>query len=230
MLTSLLLLAADPSDHTAQQWAENELAKSKYHEQETLLQRIIDWISELFSANIMAVGNRGTVTILLTVLVIIAAAVIALLVWRSVRARTGAASSAQLGSVGSQALFGDARSSDQLFAAAAQAQREHNYDMSVIELFRAVIRLLSERGELTLRPGLTATEAAEAAADKMGHRELFMRGAAWFNEVFFADLHADERSLADLEELADFVRSASSGSPAASASARDSAGPSEVAV
>lgn len=206
MLLPLLMLTTDTTDDTARQWAERELAKAKYHERENLIERIIRWIKEQLHFDITAIGNRGTVTVVLVVLALIAAAVIALLVWRSIRARQGKVSVAPSGATA--ALFDGTRTADELFAAADAARRAHDDDTLVLELFRAMICLLDERGVIIIRPGLTATEAAQTAGHTLGHRELFMRGAMWFNQVFFADMPADERAVADLDALVDVVRAA----------------------
>lgn len=149
-----------PDVPEAQDWLSNELAKPEYAAAtpnlfDRLVNQFLLWLGRLFSGNIDGPGDWVPVLLLL----LVAAAVIAVvLIWgrpRLNRARTASV----------QALFGerDTRSAAEIRAAAARAAGAGDYNLAVLEGYRALCRDLDERTIIALDPGSTAHQAAMAA-------------------------------------------------------------------
>lgn len=207
---SALFMGGDPShpgDGAAQEWAREELAKNKYHYTETLLQKFVKWLGKILELSFGRIANGSTADLVAWILALLIAAICIFLLIKYIRTRRTLHAGEQSPHV-SAPIFNDARSSAELLEAAQLALREHDDDLFVIETFRAVIRILEERTIIAVRPGLTATEAADIGARKLGSEELFGRSAQWFNRIYFADEHASQSALADLTSLAQHVRTA----------------------
>lgn len=197
---SLALAAPQPNDDTAREWAQHELAKNKYHSQKSLVEWIIEWLQAHLQIKIGHFSAESSATIVITILAVLAAAVIAWLLIRFAKIRqAGAARDKQ--QAANAVLFDDVRSSAQLLKAGAAARARGDFSQAVIEYFRAVIRLLAEHSVIAVRPGLTATEAALESSAAIGYRSLFMPAAAAFNRVYFADAPASEQELIGLMQL-----------------------------
>lgn len=160
MVTAVLSQAPlDPSADEAQQWARSELAKAIYNNEPTVLERIVDWFTDLWSRLQEATGTLGPVATPLIVvgilgLVLVVGFVLGGPVRR--RRRAGASHSAVV-------LDGDERSAGAIRTAAERAAASGEYSLAVLERFRALVRSLDERALLIDRPGRTAHEAAAAA-------------------------------------------------------------------
>ncbi|WP_062291590.1 DUF4129 domain-containing protein [Demequina phytophila] len=148
-----------PDADTARRWAVEELAKDEYREGGTSwLERVTTWFQNLLDGIGGGIGGAaGPVGILITVLV--GAALVALVLWlvvgpmrRSRRAST------------EPTLFDDDRGADALAEAARTAARAGDWAAATLDLYRAMVRRLSERDVIALGPGLTAAEAADQAA------------------------------------------------------------------
>ncbi|WP_144018954.1 DUF4129 domain-containing protein [Demequina sp. NBRC 110056] len=180
----------DPDADTAREWAVDELAKPEYREGSGLsLDRFWEWIGELLS-RIGGVGD--SVGIPGAVLVgLIAAAAIGLVTWlilgplrRSRRAS------------GSGGIFDDdGRSWAQIRDAARAAQSAGDWDLAVMEWFRASVRLEQTREAILDSPGVTAHEAAaRIGAIAPGARDAIGADAAAFDTARYGDggLTADD--------------------------------------
>lgn len=145
----------DPDADTARRWAEDELSKPEYQEgAELSLDGLWEWFGRLFERigdAGGAIGIPGAIAVGLLV-----AALVALVTWLVLgplrRSRRGATE---------RAVFDDdARSWSEIRDAARAATAAQEWDLAVVEWFRATVRLEDARGVILDSPGLTAHEAA----------------------------------------------------------------------
>ncbi len=153
----------EPDAEEARRWAEEELSRSVYRDEPTLLERLWTWFLEqlqrLLELDASAPPNLVPVIVVVGAVVLLA---VALYLAGPVRRRTRGART------GSHAVFDDAdATSADLAAAADDAARQGDWSRAVLMRFRAIIRSLDERAVLTDRPGLTAHEASAAAAARL---------------------------------------------------------------
>ena len=188
-----------PSDTTAQELAKQELAKAKYHGEESLFEKLINWLSDHLNFTIEDISSQSSAGLIIALLAIAVAIVIVILVVRAVKLRQVGKND---GGTGVRlALFGDSRNSTELFAAGAKARAAGDIATAIIENFRGLVRLLDERKLILVRPGLTATEAAIAGSKSLGERERFLQAAEAFNGIYFAGYSGTEAQLAQLDRL-----------------------------
>jgi hypothetical protein len=150
----------DPDAETAREWAREELSKREYQTGtgRNFLDEFFQWINNLLNSLGNGIGHTwGGWGLLIAFL--LAAAIIALAVWLVVgplrRSRRRATSDEELGD--------PALTAADLLAAAAAAARAGDWNLAVIECYRALIRSLAEREIIDAKPGMTAFEAALAA-------------------------------------------------------------------
>ncbi len=149
----------DPDAATAQRWARDELLDPVYHQRPSLLSRILQWISEQLSG-IQTPGAFTPVALVAVVVLIVAVVAIAFAVNGPVRRAR------RLASERSVLDADDARTSDQIRRAADAAASAQDWNLAIIERFRALVRGLEERTVLDERAARTAHEAADAAASR----------------------------------------------------------------
>ncbi|MFW7413658.1 DUF4129 domain-containing protein [Demequina sp. SO4-18] len=144
-----------PDADTAREWARDELAKPEYSDQGTTwFEAFLRWVQDLFDGVGQLGGNLGPLgTIALVLLAVAAVAVIVWLVLGPLR-RSRRSTSAR-------AVFDDdARSSQRIREAAADAESRGAWDLATMEWFRASVRLMEERRAIADSPGVTVHEAA----------------------------------------------------------------------
>ena len=171
-----------PDADDAQRLAEDELAKGMYSDSPTLMERFFQWLEESlwrigYEINPDS-GGAGSYAVIVAILAVIAVFIFFALQ----RSRIGKI--ARSGDARTE-LFGDDRSSAHLFASASKAEAAGDLNLTVIELYRAIIRSLDERGLIKVVPGMTALEAARAGADRIGAQDLFLRCAHTFNAIYY---------------------------------------------
>ncbi|GEL97689.1 DUF4129 domain-containing protein [Cellulomonas terrae] len=174
----------DPDAPTARRWATEELLDPVYHEQRSLLASLLDWIAEQL-AGLRTPAALSPLAVLAVVLVLVAVVGIAFLVAGPVRlSRRGGADRRVLAD-------GDARTSDEIRAAADAAATAGDFATAVLERFRAIVRGLEERAVLDERAARTAHEAALAAAARLPAlgSELVAAGRT-FDDVAYGDVPA----------------------------------------
>ncbi len=185
-----------PDADQARQWLERELADAVYRERESLLQRFWDWLSDLFTS-VPFGGAEGPWWLLGVLLLVALIAVIAFRVAGPVRRaeRRDARSARVLDS-------GDLRDAEDLRAAANSAAATGDWALAVAERFRALVRALEDRAVLDERPGRTAREAADAAAQRFGaHADRLHHAGALFDGVVYGHHDARPEDDAELREL-----------------------------
>lgn len=151
-----LTIPVDPDADTARQWARDELAKSEYTSGGgNWLERFLRWVQDLISQLFSGLGGRsGGWGVLITAVVV--AAVIGVVVWlivgplRRSRERAG----------DPDALVDPALTAADYAEQARVATASGDWSAAAIASYRSLVRGLDERGVITLRPGMTAHEAA----------------------------------------------------------------------
>ncbi|WP_231505256.1 DUF4129 domain-containing protein [Cellulomonas sp. URHE0023] len=189
-------IPVDPDATTAQRWATEELADPVYHQRPSLLNRIIEWLSEQLSG-VTATGLPSPVVLLLVVAVIAAVVAVAFIVNGPVRR------SRRVASERSVLDADDVRTSDQIRRAADAAAGAEDWTLAVVERFRAIVRGLEERTVLDERAARTAHEAADAAAGRLPELGSDLVTAGYlFDAVAYgheAASAADDHRLRDLD-------------------------------
>lgn len=185
-----------PDGDEARRWLERELADPVYHQQPSLLQRLLDWLGELFAgADGLPLGNVGTVLVVAGALALLV--LVAFLVTGPVRRAR------RRGPAGSVLDADDRRTAADLRAAADDAAARGDWDAAVADRFRAVVRSLEERTVLDERPGRTAHEAVEAAALRLPAHTADLRAAGrLFDDVVYGHRTpgaADDAALRELD-------------------------------
>jgi len=174
-----------PDAETARDWAVRELADPVYHEGPSLLERLIEWVLSLFDNAPSGLGLPPALVGTLVVVAVGLVVAVAFVVAGPVRASRRAPASVVV-------LGDDARSADDLRAAADSAAARGDWSTAVLERFRAVVRSLEERALLDDRPGRTADEAAEAGASRLPARAGDLRRAArLFDDVCYGEVAVD---------------------------------------
>ncbi|WP_144276207.1 DUF4129 domain-containing protein [Demequina sp. NBRC 110053] len=152
-------IPVDPDAETARDWAVDELARPEYRQGgdwsiDQAIQRVWEWLVELFE-RIGGVGDSVGIPGALFV-ALLATAAVALVTWLILgplrRSRRRAA--------GGGVLDGDERSAREIRASAVGAHAAGDWDLAVMEWFRATVRTELERGAIIDSPGVTAHEAA----------------------------------------------------------------------
>jgi hypothetical protein len=185
----------EPDRETAHGWLLEELSRPEYSTQPSLLERLLQWLGDLFDGLTLGEGRFPLAFVLVVVVVLVAA-----IAWwvagpvRLTRRRRGSV----------VVLDGDERTAAELRASADAAAARGDWSAAVLDRFRALVRSLEERVVLDDRPGRTAQEAAHDAAARLPVVAAELHGAAGlFDDVCYGTLPAgpdDDRRLRDLDE------------------------------
>lgn len=185
-----------PDADQARGWLERELADPVYHQQPSILSRLLEWLRGLFArADGAALGDVGTLLVVVGVLAVVV--VVTFLVTGPVRR------SRRLARAGSVLDADDRRSAAELRAAADAAAARGDWAAAVADRFRALVRSLEDRTVLDERPGRTAHEAVEAAGLRLPAHARDLRSAGrLFDDVVYGDVvpgAADDAALRELD-------------------------------
>jgi hypothetical protein len=192
-----VLLEPFPRDETREE-AERELSKDIYREQESIVDKVLDWIARELAellGNATASEEGGSLAVLVLVLVVIAL-VVAVLIWFGPVGRNRRRKAQEAAHIEPTVDDDEHRRRADAFAA------EGRYADAVRERLRAIIASLIDRGILDDRLGRTATEIAldagrklpTAAADLLDAATLF--GAIWYGRrTATADHDAQMRAI-----------------------------------
>lgn len=145
----------DPDAETARQWAIEELSKNQYQEHgPSWISRVWGWLGRLLDHLFnFDFGGNLVAAIIVTVLVVG-------LIFLAVRLTAGPVRRAFRNRRTHSVFEDDSRTSAQMRAAANAAAERGEWNLAVLERFRAIIRSLEERDLISDRPGVTADEAA----------------------------------------------------------------------
>lgn len=189
----------------AQHDAQRELNKAIYHQHsDSWPVRALRWIGHQLDTILnktlehAPAGNVGALS-----LVVLAAVIVALIVWRvGVPQRVASIGAVMTGTTTLTAAEHRQRSE----AAAATG----DYATAVLERMRAITRELEERNILDARPGRTATEVATAAGPRLtGGAATLHDAARTFNDVVYGGARADADRLERLVAADSLVRASS---------------------
>ncbi|WP_284293825.1 DUF4129 domain-containing protein [Luteimicrobium album] len=189
-----------PDGPTAQRWAVDELSRPEYHQHESLLARFLRWLGDLFDGAPTLGLPPGWAAVVVVGVVLLVVGV-ALLVAGPVR-RTRRVHAPR-------PVFDDAaRSAAELRTLADDAAAAGDWDVAVVERFRALVRSLEERVVLAEVPGRTADEAAReaSAAFGAGPAARLAASARTFDDVRYGGRHAGPGDDAALRALDDELR------------------------
>lgn len=197
----LTSVPVEPDAGTARAWVLQELLDPAYRRQDSLLQRVLDWVMEQLQ-NMPTLGLSSTAGLLVVLGVVLAVVVVALRVAGPVRAGARRRATRALS-------VDDRRTAAQLRAAADAAAGDGRWSTAVADRFRAVVRDLEERGLLDERPGRTAHEAARVAGAALPqHADALRRGGDLFDDVVYGERVAGPEDDAAVRALDDAVRGA----------------------
>ncbi|WP_034284898.1 DUF4129 domain-containing protein [Schaalia suimastitidis] len=182
----MLFLAVTPDKDEAQRWVFDELAKPEYSDELTpltrFIRRILQWIADALEGGGTPPPLEFWLLIGFALAVIVAVAIVLFNPVRLARHRK------------SGAVFdGEAVSLLQAQQHLALAIQAKEWDNALVWAFRILVLSLAERGMLKDGPGVTAHEAAIAAARAVpADRDQFLTAAASFDAVRYGDASADE--------------------------------------
>jgi len=195
-----------PDGDEARRWAEDELARQEYQAArptwfDRFVADIVEWFFGLFTAD--GSGSVAPFAVTLIVIVLIAALIVALLVWGRPRASRAVSRRAEL--LGER----DDRTAARLRAEAEKRARDQDWDAAVVLRFRALARSLLERDLIDPAPGATAQGIArEAAAPFPGFAERLHRAATAFDAVRYLRTPANAAEYRAVAAAEDDLRSA----------------------
>ncbi len=184
----------DPTSAEARELLEEELRKAVYGDDRGLLERLWDWLRDHLTGTTSA-GGLPAWTVWLAVL--IGLAVLALVLFRSIRAERRMTGPRREG-----VLAGPVRSAPEHRTAAAAALAAGDADTAVLEGYRALTRSAVDRSLLEDLPGLTAHEVAVALRPVFpGYAGRLASAADAFDAVRYGRRPATLSSATDLLDL-----------------------------
>jgi hypothetical protein len=169
----------EPDAETARRWAMEELSKPAYQEHgPSWITRVWEWLGRLLD-HLFSFDLGGNVIAAIVVAVLIVGLIIL-----AVRLTAGPVGRAFRNRRTHSVFEDDSRTSAQMRAAANAASERGEWDLAVLERFRAIIRSLEERDLISDRPGVTADEAALEAGGRFPDVVMeMMAGANLFDAV-----------------------------------------------
>lgn len=176
-----------PDAPTARRWLQEELTGSIYHDEQNLVDRVMEWLANFFDGLFKIGSGSSPVLLAAVVLGVIAVIVgVSLLVAGPIRRRRRLTQSAQV-------LADEDRSTQELRASALNLAGAGQWRLAVLDLFRALVRSLEDRAILDERPGRTAEEAARAAAERFPALAGDLAGAGqMFDAAFYGERDVDQ--------------------------------------
>jgi len=205
-LQAAALRAAAPVERdAAREAAQRELSKGIYHADdpgvfERLVDRIVGWLDDRLA---QAAGLAPGGTLGLLALLVVLAAAVALILWRTGPLRRANVRGGPTLDV--SALV----SADEHRRRADAHGHDGRYAEAVRERMRAIVRELEDRGVLEPRPGRTADEVARDAGTVVPAVAADLRAAArLFDEIWFGGRPATPGSDAAMREADQRVRTA----------------------
>lgn len=195
-----------PDGDDARQWAQEELSKAEYQAAkpnwfDQFAADVAEWFFGLFTGD--GAGSVAPLALTLIAIAVVAALVVALLVWGRPRAsRTIRRRGDLLGEKND-------RTAAQLRADAERRAREGDWSGAVVLRFRALARGLLERDLIDPAPGATAQGIAREAAPALpGMADALHEAASLFDSVRYLGSDADEAQYRTLAATDDAVQAA----------------------
>lgn len=204
-----LLAAADvfvPDGDETRRRAQEELSKPEYQAAkpnwfDQLAADVADWFFGLFDGD--GTGAVAPLALTMITIVVVAAVVVALIVWGRPRASRAMRRGADL--LGEK----DDRTAAQLRTDAERRAREGDWDGAVVLRFRALARGLLERDLIDPAPGATAQGIAREAAPALPQlTQTLHEAATLFDAVRYLGASASEADYRTLAAADDLVQNA----------------------
>lgn len=195
-----LLRAFDPLDPSADQarrWLRDELAKSQYHQADSLLQRVSDWLVQLWHRLTEPVLSGGS-TLSTLALVVLIVLIGVLLGWIATRVRREPQRGARPDGVldDPTLMTGDYR------RRAAEALLGGRFEDALLDSFRAIAASAGERTLLDEAPGRTAHEvSADLAPSFPAHAAALARSADTFDTIRYGGQRATRAQAEAMQQL-----------------------------
>jgi len=195
-----------PDGDEARRWAQEELSKAEYQAAkpnwfDQLAADIAEWFFGLFTGD--GAGSVAPLALTLITIAVVAAIVVALLVWGRPRASRTVRRRADL--LGEK----NDRTAAQLRADAERRAREGDWNGAVVLRFRALARGLLERDLIDPAPGATAQGIAREATPALpGMAEELHDAASLFDAVRYLGSDANEAQYRTLAVTDDAVQAA----------------------
>lgn len=191
-----------PDFDQANELATKELAKFKYQRDDSLLNRIFEWLKELFFAIFQKKPGELSFSEILTFLFFLL--IFGILIYFAVRfgLKLRKNKSQIVSNISQDQPFLDHnRTSAELFMLATIAAKNGDLNTAVLERFRGIMKSLDERGIIVLSPGLTAIEATKLAIQKIGEKQLFTTAVNWFNAILYGSAEANSAAVDSIQKL-----------------------------
>lgn len=197
MLSTARGVPVDPTAEEAREWLRRELSNVEYADDRSLLQRVLDWVTDLVN-DLMASSPAGLPGWALPVVLGVIAALVALVLFVKVRREPGSSPG------GAGAVLEDPRlDADAYRARARQALDGGQLDAAATDWFRAIAAAASERAIIDDSPGRTAHEVSVALATVFpDEADALARAADHFDAIRYGDAHVDAAApsfIADLD-------------------------------
>ncbi len=192
-----------PGRDEARRWAREELSHSDYAQNHVnWLQQALKWLGHKLQRMPSPASPGAALAI---GLVIVLAVVLVALLFRRIRTLRGAS----LGTSRDRVFGTQARTAAEHRAAAEEAAAEEAWSQAVLERFRALVRTLEERTQLSPRPGRTAGEIAREASAGLPDLAAALGAAATvFDAVRYGDHEAGRSEYLAVASLDEQVRRA----------------------
>jgi hypothetical protein len=195
LVTWLAVVPVHPDRGTARDWAVQELSRREYQEaQPGLGERLLTWLWE--QINQLQLGGGAPPVPALILIGVLIGAVVTYAVRRSGGLHGTARRKAAAVLPERQTTAADHR------AAAQRHEDAQEWDLAVVERFRAVARELEERALLTRQPGRTALEVArDGGAARPDLASELIAAAHFFDDVSYGHLSVSESAVEALRTL-----------------------------
>ena len=193
----------DPDADQAQQWIVGELAKPEYQAAQPswfdrLSEAFWNWLNSL---DLSGGGAAQAPLLAIFLIVIVAVVIAAIIVFGIPRVNRKSAVTGSL-------FEDDERTSAELRASAADAASREEWDRAIEELFRALAKLLTERGLLFTSPGTTAHDFSASAADVFpDFAAQLIDGGVLFDTVRYLEKPGSREGYEQLVRLENALRS-----------------------
>lgn len=193
----MLASGLDPDRDEARRLLAEELAQPEYNQLRSVISRIQEWLFQQLSELLWNLSFGSGLTQLLLAVVIAAAIAVAVYAVRGTRRQ------ARLSDRGRGAVLEDPTlTAADYRARVSAALRSGDWDVVLLDSYRAIAASADERVLLDDLPGRTAHEVAVALAPRFPeHRRSLAEAADHFDEVRYGDRHATQQQAESVRAL-----------------------------
>lgn len=189
-----------PDADEAREIAEDELARAIYDDSPTLWDRIGEWFSDLFNELTLGPPSAQNFILIALLVALVIAAVALLFMLRPARGSIVNANPSMVFDAD------DRRSAREIRHAAAEAASREQWNIAVVEQFRALVRSIEENGWLTRSEGSTSREVMAAVSRLLGPRAVeftdpLLAAATDFDAAYYGHANSTGEQLEALRQL-----------------------------